>query len=238
MKIKTPTDLEALILCGGLGTRLRKAVPDRPKALAPVAGRVFLDFLLEELSSEGIRRFILCTGYGRHQVEEHIQQNHIDRDVEFSPEPHPLGTGGAVSNALERLRGQVFVVANGDTLCECPVPGLLKAHCDSGALVTMVVSRRYLPGAYGSVRLGKRNEVLAIEPAHCTGAELVHAGIMILGRQAVSRLPSKEQSSLEQDLLQPLIREGSCNVFEVEAPVLDIGTPERLAFCEEYLRNH
>src|SRR5262245_29284658 len=112
-------DIPALILVGGLGARLRSALTDRPKALAPVDGRPFLAFLLGQLPAAGIRRVVLCTGYRAHQVEETFGSRYGDLALTYSREETPLGTGGALRLAVPRMDAERFLVLNGDSYIDC-----------------------------------------------------------------------------------------------------------------------
>jgi len=118
---------DALIVCGGLGTRLQAVVSDRPKGLATISGRPFLDILVEELLQQGFDRLIFCTGHGSDQVAAHYSGRSGEQFV-FSAEDHPLGTGGAVRNALPHVRSDPFAVVNGDSFCRVAYADLFAFH--------------------------------------------------------------------------------------------------------------
>jgi len=107
---------EAIILAGGLGTRLRDAVPDLPKCMAPVAGRPFVSFVIDYLRMQGIERFIFSLGYKSGVIEEFLQKEYPTLDYTSVIEPEPLGTGGAIRLAIQKTVSRNIVVANGDTL--------------------------------------------------------------------------------------------------------------------------
>jgi D-glycero-alpha-D-manno-heptose 1-phosphate guanylyltransferase len=110
------TDVDVLILVGGLGTRLRAAVSDRPKPMAMVGGRPFLEWLLLAIGAQGLRRIILCTGYGSDVIEEHFGSGkRLGLNILYSSEPEPLGTAGALRRALGLVESSALLVANGDT---------------------------------------------------------------------------------------------------------------------------
>src|SRR4051794_16872574 len=107
---------EAIVLAGGLGTRLREAVPDLPKCMAPVAGRPFLSWVIDHLRMQGIERFIFSLGYKAEMIEAYLQKNYPTLDYTSVVEEEPLGTGGAIQLAIHRSGAENLLIANGDTL--------------------------------------------------------------------------------------------------------------------------
>ncbi|MBI5366799.1 MAG: HAD-IIIA family hydrolase [Planctomycetes bacterium] len=228
---------EALILCGGEGRRLRAAVADRPKPLATVAGRPFLDHLLEQCAAGGVTRVLLCSGYRSEQIEEFAQAR--DRAgglrVEVSREPAPLGTGGALRLALARVGAGPFLVLNGDSFCAVACGALWAAHARSGALATVVAARIEPSAEVGSLELAADGRILAFrEKDPARPSALANAGVYVLARAALERLAPDAPSALERDLLPALCREGAAWAFLTDEPFWDIGTPERLARAEAF----
>src|SRR5262245_52364369 len=145
--------ITALVLCGGLGTRLRPLVGDLPKALAPVAGRPFIDHLLDYLRRQGVTDVVLCTGFGAEQVATHCGDGSAwDVRLRYSPEPCPLGTGGAVRHAQQYITGP-FLVLNGDSLVRVDLTRLLAHHLDKGARITLALIEVADRLRFGSVTL-------------------------------------------------------------------------------------
>lgn len=135
--------MEALILCGGQGTRLRSAVWEVPKCLAPIHGRPFLEYLLLTLSDRGITKFILCTGYKKGLVREAMRDSRYD--IEFSEEDIPLGTGGAVKKALSKCKDKEVFVVNGDTLFDIDLHVMMESHLSMGKSVTAAIKQYLKP---------------------------------------------------------------------------------------------
>ena len=106
---------EAIVLAGGFGTRLAHIVSDVPKPMAPVCGRPFLRFILDDLQKKGVERIILATGYKRECIEEFFGTHYRGMEIVYSPEDTPLGTGGAIKRALSLCREDWVAVLNGDT---------------------------------------------------------------------------------------------------------------------------
>src|SRR5262245_11200483 len=120
--------VDACLLVGGLGTRLRSVVPDRPKPLAVVAGRAFLSHVLDQLVAAGVRRAILCTGYRGEMIEASFGREYGPLKLEYSHEEAPLGTGGALLAALPMVKTETILAANGDSLCPADLRDLARFH--------------------------------------------------------------------------------------------------------------
>src|SRR5262245_17720256 len=114
----------AIILAGGLGTRLREAVPDLPKPMAPVAGRPFLEHQLDLWIAQGVRRFVLAVGYRHEAIVQHFGASYRGATLEYSVETQPLGTGGALRQAAAMVGDERALLLNGDTWFDVPLPAL------------------------------------------------------------------------------------------------------------------
>jgi len=230
--------LDVLILCGGLGTRLRPVLSDRPKGLAEVAGRAFLDILTDELVRNELRRLVLCTGHGAEQIAAHYRDR---RDAEFviSAEDRPLGTGGAVAHALPLVRSDPFFVVNGDSFCRVSYAELLGSHRRRGAMLSVVVTPPAERDDVGTIRIDSAQRILkfAEKPGAASGpGEYVNAGIYVIQREALALMGRAEVFSLERELIPAAVSTGRCYVFPVSGPLIDIGTPERLQVAQTRLR--
>ena len=132
-----PVTREAMILAGGLGTRLRSAVADRPKPMAEVAGRPFIAFLLEHLLRHGFRRAIVCVGHMGEYVPPVLGNRYGSLELVYSFERTALGTGGALRNAADLLEESDVLAMNGDSFCDIDLSALERAHRSYGAAVTL-----------------------------------------------------------------------------------------------------
>jgi len=230
--------VDALVLCGGLGTRLKPVVSDRPKGLATVSGRPFLDLLTSELVREGFRRVILCVGHGSEQIIEHFRDR-VDGQFVFSVERRPLGTGGAVRLALPHVNSAPFVVVNGDSFCRVRYADLLAFHRRKAALATLVVTAPSERVDVGAVELAADQRVLRFTekpPEINTGSQFVNAGVYVIERRLIESGPENVPCSLERDILPRAIDKRSCYGFPVDGPLVDIGTPERYEAAQSLLR--
>src|ERR1700752_1706335 len=122
------SEIDAVVLVGGQGTRLRAVVADRPKPLAEVAGRPFLAYVLDSLGAAGVSRVTLCTGYRAEMVQATFGPRYGSMHLAFSPEAQPLGTAGALLVALPTLTSRTILVANGDSLCRADLGALVRFH--------------------------------------------------------------------------------------------------------------
>ena len=237
MGVQPMREIDTLILCGGLGTRLRVAVPDRPKALAEVGGKPFLDILLAELTSQGLRRFVLCVGHGAEQIIGRYESRSEGR-ISFSREEQPLGTAGAIARALPLVRSEPFLVLNGDSLCQVSYTKLLGFHQTTGATLTIVgvpLSERRDTGAIRADQHQRVIEFVEKGSSAGPGALYTNAGIYVMTGAAMAPAKDKVPCSLEFDVFPVLAVSGRCFVFPAERPLVDIGTPERLRAANDLL---
>jgi NDP-sugar pyrophosphorylase family protein len=223
----------AVILAGGLGTRLRPAVSSQPKVLVPVAGRPFLAYVLDHLSRSGIRRAILCTGYLASQVEEFAGDGaRWGLNIQYSQEEAPLGTAGAVRQACAGL-DRPFFALNGDTLFLASLSGLWAAHREAGtALATIALLPREDGQASGCVKLDETGRIIAFDEKPESGGHspvLVNGGIYVLDSQALAGLPAGQPASLEKQVFPALAAESRLAGLVLPAYFADIGTPDSLA---------
>src|SRR5579883_924684 len=230
------TPLEAVILVGGQGTRLRPVVSDRPKPMAVVAGRPFVENWVMALKTQDVRRIIFSTGYLGDRVNEYFGTG--DRwglEIAYSQETRPLGTGGAVRQAFEHLRGDRGLVLNGDSYCRFDLTALYDIHCHRTAAATLLLAPVDDCSRYGSVIIAPDGAVKAFrekQPDQAPG--LVNAGVYILERSAVETMPLGHPRSLETEFFPQLIGHGLYAMAGTSA-LLDIGTPAAYASAAAFL---
>jgi D-glycero-alpha-D-manno-heptose 1-phosphate guanylyltransferase len=216
--------MQAIVLAGGLGTRLRARVADVPKALAPVAGRPFLEFLLDWLDEARCQRVVLATGHLSGMIEERFGTKYRGLSLAYSREHTPLGTGGAVAQAMAELADEPTLVMNGDTWFGFELARFI-AWCedrpDSDA-----IALREVPDVsrYGSVQLDGDLVVEFGEKTH-SGPGLINAGIYCLRRRTFAALDLPPQFSLETDFFRWHARALGLRGFVAEGPFIDIGIP-------------
>jgi NDP-sugar pyrophosphorylase family protein len=223
-------DFKAVLLVGGMGTRLRSVLPSVPKPLAAMGKQSFLELLVRQLRSQGLRRLVMCTGYLAEQIQTTLGDGrNWDVKIEYSTEPSPLGTGGAVKFAQAALEDSSdFLVMNGDSFVEADFRELLHFHRKRGCLMSMAVCRVEDASRYGTVQIDRHSRVIGFGEKtgdHVPG--LVNAGVYIFNRQILEHIP-EGPCSLERDVFPKILGQGVYAV-EQKGMFIDIGTPEDYA---------
>ena len=216
---------EAVILAGGFGTRLQSVVSDVPKPLAPVQGRPFLAFLLERLAAQGFRRVVLATGYMGEKVHQALGDRWGDMSLVYSRETRPLGTGGAIAQALPQIGGDAFFVLNGDTYLELDHAAFEEQVASSGAKLGMALARVPDVARYGAVEV--RNDwVTGFSEKGLSGPGYINAGVYRVARELAGAFPESDHFSFEDAVLSPALRGGKVRAFTRTTGFIDIGVPE------------
>jgi len=231
--------LDAIILAGGRGTRLRSVVSDRPKPLAEVAGRPFVEWLLLTLRTQGVRRAVLATGYKGEMVEAAFGNGaRLGLELAYAHETVPLGTGGAARHALQQVTTDHVLVLNGDSFCPFDVRRLLTNHQRTGARATLLLAPMDDCRRYGTVEAAEDGHVLSFREKNADlGAGLINAGVYLFDRRTLESIPAGRAVSLENDTFPALIGHG-LYATGGEGPFLDIGTPESYASAERFFDDH
>lgn len=228
-------NMDAVILCGGRGTRLRPLISDRPKALAPFGDSTFLDILIDSLKSQGFHRFILCVGYMKDQIKNHIAER-SDLSIRFSEETEPLGTGGALKKARPLIQSDTFFVLNGDSICDLDLHEFYTFHKTKNSLLSMALVRKKETGDFGSVVLNGSSGITSFkEKTGNTNTSLVNAGMYFMEKEIFAFLPDRARFSLEDDVF-PDLAGGRCTGFIIDSELIDIGTPERYRMALNKIR--
>jgi NDP-sugar pyrophosphorylase family protein len=232
--------MKAAILVGGLGTRIRSLYPDIPKALVPIHSKPFLQWQIELLMSQGWRSFVLCVGYAAEKIEQYFGDGtRWGAAIEYSTEPAPLGTGGAIKHAASFLR-ETALVLNGDTYLDMDYRALVAHHrqvaCSGQVLGTLALTAVDDTSRYGQVRLGDDNRILSFEEkAPSAATQLVSAGVYVLEPALIDLIPGGGPVSLEQDVLPALAARGQLCGLRVPGRFIDMGTPAGLKEMENRL---
>jgi NDP-sugar pyrophosphorylase family protein len=225
----------AAILAGGLGTRLRPAVADRPKVLAPVGGRPYLTYVLDQLAAAHLREVVLLTGHGAGQVRDALGDDYGPLRLVHSAEPAPLGTAGALRLALPHLELPTILLLNGDSYCDVDLGAFRRFH-RSGA--SLVVARVPDVSRFGQVRTRRDGRVVGFEEkGAAAGAGWINAGVYLLDRSLIEELPAGRPASLEHDLLPACVAARRARGFARAGRFLDIGTPQSYAEAEDFFRD-
>lgn len=220
--------IDAVILAGGFGTRLRPIIRDMPKPLAPVNGYPFLDMLLGQLHEfRQIRRVILAVGYMADKIVSRYRENkNYGFDIQFSTEAIPLGTGGAIKKAISLTESDDILVMNGDSFCEYDFSALRQLHEERAADITFVVTEVPEAARYSlmSVDPATRRVTLISSKASRKGAGFINAGCYLLKRRIFDKVPDAQALSFEDHILPSLL--SNAYALTVCGKFIDIGTPE------------
>lgn len=226
----------AAILVGGLGTRLRDQLPDRPKALAEVAGRPFLNYQLDQLEAVGIKTVVLCTGHHGEQIHQTFGASYGAMQLRYSHEPTPLGTAGALRHALPLLTAEVVLAMNGDAFWEVDLEAFWTWHCRREARASIVLARMADTRRYGRVRVDRLGRVQAFEEKSSEGTGWINAGVYLLSRRVIAQIPSGGAVSIEREVFPRLVGHGLYG-YRSRGRFLDIGTPESYRRAEAFARH-
>jgi D-glycero-alpha-D-manno-heptose 1-phosphate guanylyltransferase len=218
----------ALVLAGGLGTRLRPVVANRPKALIEVAGRPFITFLLDQLAAAGIDQAILCTGYRGEQVRECLGPRYGGLSLSYSQEAEPLGTAGALRLALPDVQSDQALVMNGDSYCEAGLRGFWSWHHGRPATASLLLTRVADTRRYGRVACDAQGAVTGfVEKSAAGGPGWISAGIYLLSRDLLAEIPAGRAVSIEREVFPAWVGRGLYGC-PAGGRFLDFGTPEAL----------
>jgi D-glycero-alpha-D-manno-heptose 1-phosphate guanylyltransferase len=217
---------EAIVLAGGLGTRLRSVVSGVPKAMAPIAGQPFLAYLLQFLEAQGIHRVVLAVGYRHETIRAAFGSRYQGLELVYSVEAEPLGTGGGLQRALPHINGAFAFVVNGDTFLRLNYQVMART-LNQQPDAQLVVALRGIEdaGRYGAavVRAGR---IVGFTARGTEGPGLINAGCYLVSKEIFERYPMPAKFSWEADFLQARANEVRPIAFECDAAFIDIGIPE------------
>jgi NDP-sugar pyrophosphorylase family protein len=230
-------EVTALILAGGQGTRLRGVLPGIPKVLAPVGGRPFLSYLLEQLRFAGVRNVVLCTGYRADQVFEAFGTRYKDLELRYSAESRPLGTAGALRFALAEADAETLLVLNGDSYIDCPLDEFHRWHLEreSSFPGSLLLTWTEETSRFGTVEVGPRDAIRSFrEKCSLRRAGWINAGVYLFKRSLLESIRPDRNTSLEREMFPLWVPQGlgGCTI---RAPLVDIGTPESFAQAENVM---
>jgi D-glycero-alpha-D-manno-heptose 1-phosphate guanylyltransferase len=224
----------AVILAGGLGTRLRNVVPDLPKPLAMISGRPFLEYLMDYWIEQGVEQFILSVGYKKELIIEHFGDLYQEIPVKYAEEAEPLGTGGGVLLASQHLT-HPFLLLNGDTFFKVELSKLVKFHEDASSDWTFSLFRTEESDRYGGFEIATNGKIQALKSKKSAIGELSNGGVCYVRPDVIHQSGFKLgiKLSLEDEIIPKLIADKrKFYGIEFNDSFLDIGVPK------DYLKSH
>ncbi len=226
---------EAIVLAGGFGTRLAHVVPDVCKPMAPVVGRPFLRFILDQLDEARFDRAVVADGYRREQIEEFFGGVYRGLQVAYSPEGEPLFTGGAVKQALAKCENDWVFVLNGDTWLDVDFAAMEAVAAEAPDAVKAVIAVKRMRDfeRYGTVDVDAEGRITAFHEKKPCADGLINAGVYLLRHGALDAMPKK--FSLENDFFEKVVAEGALMSCECVGGFIDIGVPEDYELAQTML---
>lgn len=227
----------AVILAGGLGTRLKAVLPETPKPLAPVAGRPFIRYLLHFLARYGVNRVIVSAGYRSEMIVRTLGKTYDRMTISYAIETVPMGTGGGLRLALEQSDAQTVVALNGDSIFNMPLDAFYRSHETSGARVSIALRSVGDVSRYGAIETDAHHRVVSFtEKESKSGKGRVNGGVYMIDRAwFLSETPAHNAFSLEKDFFGPRAGKGEIAAFEYDGYFIDIGIPADYARAQHEL---
>jgi len=227
--------VDFVILVGGEGKRLKSVVNDRPKPMAQIGERPFLDILISHFNQWGFKRFILCICHFADIIEDYYRNKKLDYEVIFVREKEPLGTGGAIKNAESFIKSDTFFALNGDSFCPLDLSAFYDFHLKKQAKLSIVVNKVEDTRECGTVILDDTKQIVEFKEKTDCKEGLINTGIYSFKRKLLELIPAQRKYSLEYEFFPKMIGDKFYGFF-TEAKLLDIGTPNRLEEARKFFR--
>jgi len=227
---------DVVILAGGLGKRLHSVTGGSQKVLVKIGDKPFLEILIDYIASQGGKRFILCVGHGSDDVEMYFKDKYKDREIVFSREDSPLGTGGAIKQGSVHVKTEQFLAMNGDCFCVIDYNKFIAFHQKNKAKASLAVTLMNDARDYGTIEISPSGTIEAFkEKLPQARSAFINTGTYCFDRQVFSLVENPSKFSIELDFFPHLVGKGFW-AFEVENRFIDIGTPERYSWAQEHLK--
>ena len=226
----------AIILAGGLGTRLREAVPDLPKCMAPVAGKPFLSYVIDHLRMQSVERFVFSLGYKWGIIEEYLQKEYSTLNYTSVIEEEPLGTGGAIQLAIQKIASDNVVIANGDTLFKIKLNEVAALHSDNNSECTLTLKPMQNFDRYGVVETDNNGKILSFREKQFYQNGLINGGVYLLNKEKFLSRSFSEKFSFEKDYLYKFCKEWKFYGSPQNVYFIDIGIPEDYQKAQDELK--
>lgn len=217
--------MHAVILAGGLGTRLRSVLPDTPKPMAPIQGRPFLALLIDYLALQGFTSVVLSVGYKYENIQSYFGSQYGAIDIRYSIESEPLGTGGAIKKSLSLVDGDSVFVLNGDTFLQLDYKRMLAGAVFRDSLLHIALRSVDDVSRYGAVKVDK-NEIVSFSEKSGAAAGLINSGIYLLSPAIFESFDMPDKFSFEQDFIYQHLKSIRPISYVTEGYFIDIGVPE------------
>ncbi len=231
--------MQAIILAGGLGTRLKSVLADKPKVLSPVANRPFLDYVIHFLQQQGVTDFIFSLGYLSNQVLNFLQEQYPKLSYQYTIETTPLGTGGGIKKAIELCTDEDILIVNADTFFEVDLQAMMQFHKAANAHCTVSLKSMNNFDRYGTVELNEQQSIVSFKEKAYTEKGLINGGYLIFNKSYFLQLTASLPPvfGYEKDFLEPNLQKMTVKGFLADAYFIDIGIPEDYAIAQKVFAN-
>ncbi|HRH11035.1 MAG TPA: nucleotidyltransferase family protein [Bacteroidia bacterium] len=218
----------AIILAGGMGTRLREVVKELPKPMADVNGKPFLNYLFDYLHYYKTEQIILSTGHLAEKISEHFGSSYKGVEILYSHEESPMGTGGGIRLAMEKSTNETILVLNGDSFFDVDLNSFYEKHSDANAKASIALRKVKDAGRYGSVEIDSKNNLRHFnEKKEGQSQGLINAGVYLLDRNYFfENTPKAAAFSIEKDFFGKVNGSPEVFAFEYAGYFIDIGIPD------------
>ncbi len=216
-------DYPAIILAGGLGTRLRGVINDLPKPMAMINGKPFLHYVFQYLTRQRVKKAILSVGYKANVIEAYFGDKYLDVELVYSKETEPLGTGGGIKKAFEYVRDFAYVL-NGDTFFDIKLSDLSDFYTETQADVSLALKRMEHFDRYGTVEM-KGDRIIKFEEKKPMAEGSINGGVYFFNKTMLDRVEA-EKFSFEKEVLEKYVGVLQINGRHFENYFIDIGIPE------------
>lgn len=218
--------MEAIILAGGFGTRLKSVVSDVPKPMAPIQNKPFLAYLLTFLAKHGISKFVLSVGYMNEKIVDYFGQSFLSVPISYVIENKALGTGGAIKLALKKVKTDNVLVYNGDTFFDIDPRKLFSFHKNTKAEISLALKNLKKPARYGTIKLQGSRVIGFSEKNKNLSEGLINCGVYCLSRHIFEGLIMQIKFSFEKDFLENYFHKKMISGMVHSGYFIDIGIPE------------
>lgn len=225
--------MEAIILAGGLGTRLQGVIGNYPKCMAPVNGKPFLAYLFDYVNKQKATRVILSLGYKHKVVIDWLEEQELYFELDYVVESEPLGTGGGILAAMEVAETDDVAVLNGDTMFKVDLKDQYDFHKKNNATTTLALKKMYKFDRYGVVNTNAAGIITAFEEKQYKEEGLINGGVYFINREAFLAKNLPEKFSFEKDYLEKFVSEKKFYGYTSEDYFIDIGIPVDYASAQE-----
>lgn len=227
---------EAIILAGGLGTRLGVLTENTPKPMIEVNGKPFLEHLLIYLEKQGIRRVIMSVGYLSEKITSFFGSRYGALTLKYSIEEEPLGTGGAIWLSKEMIVGEKVLILNGDSYLDVDLLSMYNFHIDSNSEITLALKNQRNIESFGMVTVAENGRIKSFCEKQNSGQGTINCGVYLVNLPLKLESPVDSGFSFEKDFLERQCRKMSMYGFMVNGYFCDIGDPRRLEAGIKYFQ--